>query len=79
MKPFIVEDRNAGEVLLQGRIGASGTIIVTAMAEALGERRADEILLRVGRDFLAGSTGGRLDDEGLAWFEDRQTQGRVRR
>lgn len=69
MRDFIVEDRKAGEVVLEGKISGAGGVIVSNATSALDESRIKVIVSQVAKDVAAGKNRGRLSLDDLDWVE----------
>lgn len=69
MRDFIVEDRKAGEVVLEGKISSAGGVIVTSSTGALDEGKIKVIVSQIGKDVAAGNSRGRLSLGDLDWVE----------
>ena len=69
MKNFIVEDRKAGEVVLEGKISEGGGIIVTSTAESLSEVQTQGIVSQISKEVAAGKTRGRVSPGDLDWLQ----------
>lgn len=69
MRNFIVEDRVAGEVVLEGKISAVGGVIVSTSSDTLNEGQIKGIVSQISRDLAAGNNRGRLGTDTLAWVE----------
>jgi hypothetical protein len=69
MRDFIVEDRKAGEVVLEGKISGAGGVIVSNATSALDEARIKVIVSQVAKDVAAGKNRGRLSLDELDWVE----------
>lgn len=67
MKDFIVEDRKAGEVVLEGKISGAGGVIVSS--STLDEGKVKVIVGQITRDVAAGKTRGRLDLGDMDWLQ----------
>ena len=71
MRNFIVEDRTAGEVVLEGKISAVGGVIVSTSSGTLNEGQIKGIVSQITKDVAAGNNRGRLGTENLDWVEVR--------
>jgi hypothetical protein len=69
MRDFIVEDRKAGEVVLEGKISGAGGVIVSNATSALDEGKIKVIVSQVAKDVAAGKSRGRLSLDQLDWVE----------
>ena len=69
MRDFIVEDRKAGEVVLEGKISGAGGVIVSNATSALDEGKIKVIVSQVAKDVAAGKSRGRLSLDELDWVE----------
>ncbi len=68
MKDFIVEDRKAGEVVLEGKISEGGGVIVTN-SKSLSEVQVQGIVNQISKEVASGSTRGRVGPGDLDWVE----------
>lgn len=69
MRRFVVEDRTAGEVVMEGRISGAGGVIVSSATRALNAEQVQAIVTAIGRDVAAGNSRGKLTGGNLDWVE----------
>ena len=69
MRSFIVEDRTAGEIVMEGKISGAGGVIVSNATRALNPAQVEAIVGAIGRDVAAGNSRGKLAGGDLDWVE----------
>ncbi len=67
MKDFIVEDRKAGQVVVEGKISEAGGVIV--VNSSLDEGTVKGVISQISKDVASGKTRGRLGPGELDWVE----------